>query len=138
MILGGIPYCLDMLEKGLPFSRNIGGLFFRQGAPLGTEYDFLFRSLLGSAVMYRQVAEALASKNKGLSLKEIKDATNIGGSGGLSEVLGGLCKCDFVRKYSAYGKKEKISSSSANRQVRMNTSGQTSGSRHAMFWNVKM
>lgn len=61
MILGGIPYYLDMLEKGLPFSQNIDNLFFRQGAPLRTEYDFLFRSLFGSAVMYRQVVEALAS-----------------------------------------------------------------------------
>ena len=107
MILGGIPYYLDMLEKGLPFSQNIDNLFFRHGAPLRTEYDFLFRSLFKSATMYRQVVEVLALKNKGLTLKEIKEEVSMGDSGGLSEVLDNLCKCDFIRKYSAYGKKEK-------------------------------
>lgn len=107
MILGGIPYYLDMLEKGLPFTQNIDNLFYRQGAPLRTEYDFLFRSLFKSAVMYRQVVEVLATKNKGLTLKDIKEEMRAGDSGSLSEVLDNLCKCDFIRKYSAYGKKEK-------------------------------
>jgi hypothetical protein len=107
MILGGIPYYLDMLEKGLPFTQNIDNLFYRQGAPLRTEYDFLFRSLFKSAIMYRQVVEVLAIKNKGLTLKEIKAEMSAGDSGVLSEVLDNLCKCDFIRKYSAYGKKEK-------------------------------
>ena len=29
MILGGIPYYLDMLEKGLPYAQNIDNLFYR-------------------------------------------------------------------------------------------------------------
>ena len=107
MILGGIPYYLDMLERGLPFSQNIDNLFFRQGAPLRTEYEFLFRSLFKSATIYRQVVEVLATKNKGLDMKEIKTALGMGDSGGLSEVLDNLCKCDFIRRYSSYGKKEK-------------------------------
>jgi len=107
MVLGGIPYYLDMLEKGVPFTQNIDNLFYRQGAPLRTEYDFLFRSLFKSATMYRQVVEVLALKNKGLTLKEIKAEMSAGDSGVLSEVLDNLCKCDFIRKYSAYGKKEK-------------------------------
>ena len=107
MILGGIPYYLDMLEKGLPFGMNIDNLFFRDGAPLRTEYDFLFRSLFKSSAIYRQVVEAVAKRNKGLTLKEIKEELNAMDGGGLTEVLDNLCKCDFIRKYSAYGKKEK-------------------------------
>lgn len=106
MIFGGIPYYLDMLEKGLPFEQNIDNLFFRQGAPLRTEYEFLFRSLFKSSTTYRQVVEVVAKKNKGLTLKEIKEELNIGDGGMLSTVLDNLCKCDFIRKYSAYGKKE--------------------------------
>lgn len=45
MILGGIPYYLNMLEKGVPLSVNIDNLFFKQGAPLRSEFNFLFRSL---------------------------------------------------------------------------------------------
>ena len=55
MILGGIPYYLDMLDKDLPFDQNIDELFYRNNAPLRTEYDFLFRSLFKSASIYRQV-----------------------------------------------------------------------------------
>ncbi len=107
MILGGIPYYLDMLEKGLPFTQNIDNLFYRDGALLCNEYDFLFRSLFKSATFYRQVVEALAKKNKGLTLREIKDEMEIGDGGSLTEVLKNLCKCDFIREYSAYGKKGK-------------------------------
>lgn len=107
MILGGIPYYLDMLEKGLPFSQNINNLFFREKAPLRTEYDFLFRSLFKSSTVYRQVVEALATRNKGLSLMEIKDELKTDKGGSLSEVLENLCKCDFVRKYTPFGKKGK-------------------------------
>ena len=107
MILGGIPYYLDMLEKGLPFSQNIDRLFFHEGAPLRPEYDFLFRSLFKSSTIYRQVVEAVARKNKGLTLKEIKESLKIGDSGGVTTVLDNLCKCDFIRKYTSFGKKEK-------------------------------
>lgn len=106
MILGGIPYYLDMLEKGLPFDKNIDNLFYREGAPLRTEYAFLFRSLFKSSTIYQQVVETVAKKNKGLTLKEIKEFLGSEDSGKLSEVLDNLCKCDFIRKYSAYGKKK--------------------------------
>ena len=73
-----------------------------------TEYDFLFRSLFKSSAIYRQVVEAIATKSKGLTLKEIKESLgNIGDGGGLSIVLDNLCKCDFIRRYYAFGKKER-------------------------------
>lgn len=107
MIFGGIPYYLDMLEKTLPFEKNIDNLFFREGAPLRVEYDFLFRSLFKSSAIYRQVVETVAIRNKGLTLKEIKETMKISDGGSLSEVLENLCKCDFIRKYASYGKKER-------------------------------
>ncbi len=106
MIFGGIPYYLDMLERSLPFDQNIDNLFYRNGAPLHTEYEFLFRSLFKSSGIYRQVVETVAKKNKGLTLIELKKELKMGDGGTLSVVLDNLCKCDFIRKYSAYGKKE--------------------------------
>ena len=108
MIMGGIPYYLDMLDRNKTFSQNIDSLFFAHGAPLMTEYDFLFRSLFKSSAIYRQVVETIASKSRGLTLKEIKESLgNIGDGGGLSIVLDNLCKCDFIRRYYAFGKKER-------------------------------
>ena len=81
--------------------------FNQLSTPLRTEYDFLFRSLFKSSTVYRQVVEALATKTKGLTLKEIKEILKTGDGGNLTEVLDNLCKCDFIRKYTAFGKKEK-------------------------------
>ena len=49
MIFGGIPYYLDMLIKGIPLSKNVDELLFKQGAPLRMEFNFLFRSLFNEA-----------------------------------------------------------------------------------------
>ena len=107
MIFGGVPYYLDMLSKDLPVSKNIDNLFFSEGAPLRTEYDFLFRSLFNESGSYKKVIEALSSKMKGLSKSEIVEATKIKQGGTLTEILNNLCSCDFIRKYTAIGKPEK-------------------------------
>lgn len=107
MILGGIPYYLNMLEKGLPIDVCVDHLFFQQGAPLRHEFDFLFRSLFKDSTMYRKTVEVLATKMKGMSRKELIKAMKIKEGGKLTEVLSNLIKCDFIRKYSAIGKSER-------------------------------
>lgn len=105
MILGGIPYYLDMMDKDIPLSQNVDRLFFRQGAPLRTEYGFLFRTLFKNSRLYQDVVQVLSSRLKGLSRQEIAEATRQGEGGALTEVLENLCRCDFVRRYSPFGKK---------------------------------
>ena len=90
MILGGIPYYLDMLRKDLPLTKNIDNLFFKENANLKTEYEFLFRSLFKDSKNYRKVVEALSEKKKGLSREEIKEATHIKEGGTLTEILSNL------------------------------------------------
>ncbi len=109
MILGGIPYYLDMIDKDLPASKNIDKLFFKENAPLRTEYEFLFRSLFNDSASYRKVIEALAMKLKGLTREEIISTTKIKDGGTLTEILRNLSLCGFVREYSAIGKKERES-----------------------------
>ena len=106
MIMGGIPYYLDMLDPSLPFDKNIDSLFFATNAPLKNEYDFLFRTLFSEAQLYRRIVELLATKAKGLTQLEIKEAMNLSDGGELSKVLKNLQKCDFIRTYNTFGKKE--------------------------------
>lgn len=103
MILGGIPYYLDMLDKDLPLSVNIDRMFFTEKAPLRTEYEFLFRSLFKGAGSYRKIIELLSTKLLGMTRDEISDSCGITG-GELTEILHNLSACDFIREYSYPGK----------------------------------
>ena len=106
MIMGGIPYYLDMLDPELSVNRNIDELFFASNAPLRAEYKFLFRSLFSNSDRYRKVVEILSQKLKGMTRKEILETLKSDG-GSLSKVLEDLSACDFIRSYSAIGKKSK-------------------------------
>lgn len=104
MVLGGIPYYLDMLDPELTVDQNIDMLFFSDFAPLKTEYSFLFRSLFKNGDKYRKVVEILSQKLKGLTRQEIvKEIGTDGGS--LTTILKDLSSCDFIRSYNAIGKK---------------------------------
>ncbi len=106
MIMGGIPYYLDMLRADIPLSINIDELFFRDGAPLKVEFDFLFRSLFKESKSYKRVIEALSGKLSGMTRAEILSASSIDGKE-LTRVLENLSSCDFIRKYVSVGKKER-------------------------------
>ena len=107
MILGGIPYYLDMLDSEKTFSQNIDALFFAGGGSLRLEYDFLFRSLFKSSTLYRQVVEIISKKGCGMTIAEIKQALDAKAGGSLAEVIKNLERCDFIRRYCAFGKKER-------------------------------
>ena len=107
MILGGTPYYLQMLQKGLSLSQNVDYLFFSENAELKEEYNFLFKSLFHDSAIYRSTVELLSKKAKGMTRMEIMKSLKLSEGGTISEVLENLCNCDFIRKYSAFGKKER-------------------------------
>ena len=105
MILGGTPYYLSLLRSELTLWQNIDEAFFSQDAALRTEYGFLFKSLFSDASLYRRIVEALATKLKGMTRTELVDLLKITDNGSISEALDNLVKCDFLRRYQAFGKK---------------------------------
>lgn len=107
MVVGGIPYYLDMFQKSLSVAQNIDNLFFSSNAPLKNEFGFLFKSLFNDSELYQKVIEALSTKIKGLTKQEIISEAKLLDNGYLSKVLDNLCQCDFVRSYNAFGKKER-------------------------------
>jgi AAA+ ATPase superfamily predicted ATPase len=96
MILGGIPYYLEQLEKSLSLSQNIDNLFFNKNATLRNEYTKLYSSLFKSPEKYMKIVEALAKKRKGLSRDEIVRFSNISNGGGLTTMLEELELCGFI------------------------------------------
>lgn len=107
MTLGGTPYYLSLLRPELSIRQNIDELFFSKDAPLRSEYEFLFRSLFKEANAYRKVVELLSSKLKGLTRAEILHEIKITDNGNLTTILEDLEKCDFIRRYQAFGKKQR-------------------------------
>ena len=107
MIMGGIPFYLEMLKPKLTFDQNIDNLFFAANAPLRMEYGFLFRSLFNDAQLYRQVVETIAKRSQGMTRQQIKEELRLGDGGVLTVVLENLVRCDFLRRYAAFGKSER-------------------------------
>lgn len=109
MIFGGVPYYLSMLKSRLSLDANIDNLFFSQDAVLRNEYEFLFRSLFRNSDYYMRIIDALSSKNKGMTRKEIIELSKVADNGTLSKALKNLISCDFIRKYDSFEKKERDS-----------------------------
>ena len=107
MIFGGVPLYLNMLKKNLSLDANIDEMYYREGAPLRNEYDFLFRSLFKESGVYMRIIDAISKKNMGITRQEIAVQAKVAPNGTLTKALKNLINCDFIRKYAAFGKKER-------------------------------
>ncbi len=107
MILGGIPYYLNLLEKKLSLAQNIDNLFFKENGELRKEFNNLYASLFKKHENYVKVVAALAIKAKGLSRDEILSISKLPDGGTTSKILQELEECKFIRKYNALDKKTK-------------------------------
>jgi len=100
MIIGGIPYYLDMLDKDETFPTNIDNLMFADNAPLRNEFKRLYDSLFGRSEKYRAVISALSTSKKGLTRKEISQKLSTPSGSNLTNILNDLVNCDFIRYYN--------------------------------------
>lgn len=105
MILGGVPFYWEKLDKAQSLDQNIDRLFFGPAAPLGDEFAQLYASLFKNPTAHIAVVTALGTKKVGMSREEIIGATHLDDSGALSKVLDELEVCGFIRSYRAPGKK---------------------------------
>jgi AAA+ ATPase superfamily predicted ATPase len=106
MIMGGIPYYLSKIQKGLSVAQNIDNLFFTQNAELKNEFQNLYASLFKNYADYIKIVEALSTKAKGLTRKEIESVAQLSSGGGLTTALKNLEYCGFIRAYHSFGKKK--------------------------------
>ena len=96
MMLGGIPYYLEQLEKRYSLAQNIDNLFFRKNGVLRDEFSRIYSSLFKSPEKYMQIIEILAQKRKGLLREEIVKCSKIPDGGGLTAILKELELCGFI------------------------------------------
>ncbi|MDR0830130.1 MAG: AAA family ATPase [Prevotellaceae bacterium] len=107
MVMGGIPFYLSKIERGISAAQNIDNLFFSENADLKNEFHNLYASLFKESDDYVKIVAALSAKAKGLSRDEIVKAAKIKSGGGLTKILKNLEYCGFIRAYSALGKQKR-------------------------------
>ena len=104
MVFGGIPYYLNMFQKGLSPTQNIDRLLFAENAPLKNEFYEMYRSLFRASERHIDIVTALAKSKSGMTRDEIIKATKIPGGGNLTKTLRELEQCGFIDKYSDFTK----------------------------------
>lgn len=104
MMLGGIPYYLNYLQKGLSLAQNIDRLFFTSNAKLKEEYDRLFSAVFSNPDEMKRIVQFLSTKRSGYTRQEILTKTGIDDSGSASKMLKALLASDFIQKYVPFGK----------------------------------
>lgn len=107
MVLGGIPFYWNLLEKGMSLAQNIDRIFFARNGKLVNEFNQLYASLFKSPEQYISIVAALGRKKVGMTREEILEHIGAQSSGTLSKVLDELEYCGFILKYNGYGKKSK-------------------------------
>ena len=104
MVLGGIPYYLNLLTPDLSLAQNIDKLFFNESALLEGEFRSLYSSLFLHSEEYVSIIKVLAAKKIGFTRDEIIAALSVSDGGGVTRKLTELEQCGFIRKYKALGR----------------------------------
>lgn len=109
MVLGGVPFYWEAVEKGFSASQNINKLCFESNGLLTGEFNNLFKSLFAKAERHEAIVAALAKKSKGLTREEICVESKLANGGGLTRLLDELEESGFIRRYVPLGKKSRNS-----------------------------
>jgi len=107
MILGGIPYYWNLLNKSLGLPQNIDAMFFAEAPILEDEFRYLYASVFSNPEPYIRIVTALGKKKVGMLREELLTTTGIPDSGTFSEMLMNLESCGFIRHYDEFGKKNR-------------------------------
>ncbi len=106
MCIGGIPYYLDMLEKGLSPTQNINQMCFQKKGTLFDEFNNLFVSLFTESEVHKSLIVFMSEKREGVSRVEIE--SNLGFKGGrLTLKLTELEEAGFITSFLPWGHSQK-------------------------------
>lgn len=107
MALGGIPYYLKLVEKGLSVPQVVGKLCFEDKAPLKYEFQNLYAALFSNPNHYMAVIKACFSKWQGVTQSEIVKLSGVPSGGTLTKILEELEVSGFLMVSLPLGNKKK-------------------------------
>ena len=108
MILGGIPYYMNLFSASMSFHQNIDQLFYGKGAKLANEFDNLFRAVFGHAELSKKIVELLANQRNGLTRSEIARRLNIDNNGEFHRLIRAIVESGYIRECTTLSDGRKI------------------------------
>lgn len=107
MVIGGIPYYLNYVEKGLSALQIIENLVFSNQEILYEEFDNLFASLFDAKEDYINIVKVLAQHHYGVSQQTLMEEATISKGGNLTRRLEDLENTHFIVSFLSHDKKRK-------------------------------
>jgi predicted AAA+ superfamily ATPase len=104
MAIGGIPFYLKGVQKGLSAAQNIEALCFEKNGMLHNEFRNLFESLFEQAEANLSIVREIVKKGNQLSREALIDATGIQSGGTLNKRLRELEAAGFIQGFLPYGR----------------------------------
>jgi uncharacterized protein len=103
MVMGGIPYYLDHVQKGLSAAQNIEHLCFKKDGLLKTEFTFLLSSLFANTSKHEAIIRKISEMGGSAKRDEIIASAHLSTGGDISEKFMELEECGFINGYTEYG-----------------------------------
>lgn len=107
MVMGGIPYYLEVIQKGKSVAQVIQSAFFDMNAPLKDEFKQLYKALFKKHEIYEKTVQILATKNNGFTRTELINTGKLSSGGTMTKVLEELEESGFITAYSSIDNKNK-------------------------------
>lgn len=108
MCLGGIPFYLNFVEKGLSAIQNINNICFNKKGTLYDEFELLFASLFKKHEAHEEIITFIANKREGVARHEIESHSKYKG-GRLTERLRELEEAGFIIAFTPWKKERGVS-----------------------------
>jgi uncharacterized protein len=107
MVTGGIPHYLSDVKPGQSAAQAVDRLCFEPQGILVDEFAKLYASLFDRPENHVKIVRALADKRKGLTRKQVLEATKMADGGRISRLLEELETSGFITSYYPFGKQKK-------------------------------
>ena len=107
MAMGGIPHYLKEIEPGKSVVQNIDHICFSEDGLLRDEFESLYPALFDHAEYHKTIIRTLASKQSGLTRKNIITTSRLPDGGRITRVLEELSESGFITAYFPFGKRKK-------------------------------
>lgn len=107
LVLGGVPYYLKQVEKGLSATQNINRICFRKNGALFDEFSKLYASLFQDSTNHEKIIHAIATVRQGISRDQLINQTGIPSGTGLNKYLYELEEAGFIASFVPYQNSKK-------------------------------